>query len=152
MPRVANLSEIDSLVIVFLVGRVPHCEKLASFFECMVEELFSTNLDLPLGASFNLSIIWNMVEQRYLKKLASWKRQYLSKGERLALIRSILFTLPIYFVSVFVILRKVCIRLEIILRGFLYGRRSCEKRLHLVKCPIMCMEKRWAGYYRLIYP
>lgn len=74
MPRVANLFEIDSLVIVFLVGRVPHYEKLASFFECMVEELFSTNLDLPLGASFNLSIVWNMVEQRYLKKLASWKR------------------------------------------------------------------------------
>ena len=54
---------------------------------------------------------------RYL----SWifmKRQYLSRGGRLTLIKSTLSTLLIYFMSLLVIPRKVCARLKKIQREF----------------------------------
>ena len=53
------------------------------------------------------------------KWLATWKRQYLSKGGRLTLIKSTLLNL--YFMSSFIISRKVSLGLEKIRRDFLFG-------------------------------
>ena len=40
------------------------------------------------------------MEEQFRRRLAMWKRQYLPKGGRATLIRSILSNLPIYFVLV----------------------------------------------------
>ena len=49
---------------------------------------------MPLGAPFKSVTIWDGVEKRFRKRLAMWKRQYISKGGRITLIRSTLFNLP----------------------------------------------------------
>jgi hypothetical protein len=58
-------------------------------------------LGLPLGASFKETAIWNLVLERVEKRLASWKRLYLSKGGKLTLIKSTLSNIPTYFLSLF---------------------------------------------------
>ena len=55
-----------------------------------------TYLGLPLGAHHNLMAGWDNIEERFWKKLALWKRQYISKRGRLTLLRSTLSSLPIY--------------------------------------------------------
>ena len=45
--------------------------------------------------------MWDGVEERLKKKLALWKRQYISKGGRLTLIKSTLSNLPIYTMSLY---------------------------------------------------
>ena len=40
----------------------------------------TTYLGLPLGAHYNSFVVWDGVEERFLKHLAMWKRQYISKG------------------------------------------------------------------------
>ena len=80
--------------------------------ECREGKLPISYLGLPLGASFKSSWVWDAVEERFKKRLTMWKRQYLSKGGRLTLIKSILSSLLIYFMSLFVIPRKVSSRLE----------------------------------------
>ena len=60
--------------------------------------------------------VWDGVEERFRKKLAIWKRQFISKGGRLTLIQSIMSNFPIYIMSLFHLLKGVKSRLEKIQR------------------------------------
>ncbi|RVW19481.1 hypothetical protein CK203_114085 [Vitis vinifera] len=64
---------------------------------------------------------WDGVEERMRKRLALWKRQFISKGGRITLIRSTLASMPIYLMSLMRIPRVVRLRLEKIQRDFLWG-------------------------------
>ncbi|RVW63334.1 hypothetical protein CK203_058258 [Vitis vinifera] len=69
------------------------------------------------------------VEERFQKKLAWWKGQYLSKGGRQTLIKSTLSNLPIYYMSPFVVPKRVAARLENIQRisfGVIVGKYGQE--------------------------
>ena len=85
------------------------------------------------------------IEERFRKRLASWKRQYISKGGRLTLIKSTLSGLPIYFLSLFRIPKLVYARLEKIQRDFLWGGGNLERRPHLVNWNTGCSEKKIGG-------
>ena len=58
-------------------------------------------LGLPLGAKFKDKTIWNPILEKMERRLAGWKRLYLSKGGRVILIKSTLSNLPTYFLSLF---------------------------------------------------
>ncbi|RVW48620.1 Transposon TX1 uncharacterized 149 kDa protein [Vitis vinifera] len=81
------------------VGRVENAEVLASELGCKVGYLPSTYLGLPLGAPHKSVVVWDGVEERMRKRLALWKRQFISKGGRITLIRSTLASMPIYLMS-----------------------------------------------------
>ena len=83
------------------IGKVSNVMKLATIFCCRVGVPLTTYLGLPLGAAHNSMVAWDGVEERFRKRLVMWKRQYISKGGRLTLIKSTLASLPIYFMSLF---------------------------------------------------
>ena len=83
------------------VGRVENVDELADEFGYRVGKLPSTYLGMPLGALFKSVAAWDGIEERFKKKLAMWKRQYISKRGRITLVRSTLSNLPIYFLSIF---------------------------------------------------
>ncbi|RVW86982.1 Transposon TX1 uncharacterized 149 kDa protein [Vitis vinifera] len=103
------------------MGRVHDIEDLVLELGCKVGGLPSCYLGLPLGAPFKSEVVWDGVEERFRKRLAMWKRQYISKGGRLTLIRSTLSSMSIYFMSLFYLRGKVRSRLEKIQRDFLWG-------------------------------
>ena len=76
-------------------------ETLAIELRCGIGSLPMTYLGLPLRAPHKSVGVWDSIEERFKKRLASWKRQYISKGGRLTLIQSTLSSLPIYFLSLF---------------------------------------------------
>jgi hypothetical protein len=51
-------------------------------------------LGLPLRASFKANSIWDGVIEKIEYYLVRWKGMYLSKGERITLIKSTLSNLP----------------------------------------------------------
>ena len=102
-----------------LVGRVENIDDLAMEFGCRVGSLPSTYLGLPLGAPLKSVTVWDVVEERFRRRLTIWKRQYISKGGRTTLIRSTLSNLPIYFMSLLRMPISVRQRLEQIQRDFL---------------------------------
>ena len=61
------------------------------------------------------------------------------------MIRSTLLILSIYFMSLFVIPKKVRVRLEKIQRDFLWGGGVSQSKSHLVNWSIVCMEKKDGG-------
>ena len=127
------------------VGRVDYLENIVSVLGCRIGNLPSSYLGLPLGAPFKSPRVWDVVEERFRKRLSLWKRQYLSKGGRLTLIKSTLSSLPIYLMSLLVIPRKVCARLEKIQRDFLWGGGALEKKPHLVNWSAVCTNMRQGG-------
>ncbi|RVW42423.1 Transposon TX1 uncharacterized 149 kDa protein [Vitis vinifera] len=112
--------EAFSVLIKKLV-EAENVDELADEFGYRVGKLPSTYLGMQLGALFKSVAAWDGIEERFRKKLATWKRQYISKGGRITLVRSTLSNLPIYFMSIFQMPRVVRIRLEKIQKDFLWG-------------------------------
>ena len=53
-----------------LVGRVDSLEIIVSVLECRIGKLPSSYLGLPLGAPFKSSRVWDIVEERFRKRLS----------------------------------------------------------------------------------
>ena len=127
------------------LGRVDNVEELAAELGCGVGPLPSMYLGLPLGAPHRALGVWDSIEDRFRRRLATWKRQYISKGGRITLIRSTLSSLPIYFLSLFRMPKSVCSRLEKIQRDFLWGGGNLERKPHLVNWKTVCLQKSHGG-------
>jgi len=110
---------------------------LAHLLGCQVTSPL-TYLGLPLEASYKSVSIWNGGVERMERRLAGWKRMYLSKGERLTLIKSTLSNLPTYVLSFFPIPVKVANRLDNIQKAFLLGGIGDEAKFHLAKWSRIC--------------
>ncbi|RVX12745.1 hypothetical protein CK203_011794 [Vitis vinifera] len=63
-----------------LVGRVENVEDLVAEIGCKVGSLLFTYLGMPLGALFKSVVVWDGIEERFYKRLAMWKRQYIFKS------------------------------------------------------------------------
>lgn len=87
---------------------------------CKTESLPTIYLGFPLGAPHKAVSVWDGVEERFRKRFAIWKIQYISKEGRLTLIKSTLSSMPIYIMSLFQMPKKVNNRLEKF-RGTFYG-------------------------------
>ena len=68
------------------VGEVENIDQLAYELGYRVGILPSTYLGLPLGTRQNSVSIWEGIEKKFRRRLAAWKRLYISKGGRLTLI------------------------------------------------------------------
>ena len=65
-----NLSKSDIIPI----GSVDNVEELANELGCRVGSIPTLYLGLPLGARHKAVGIWDAVEERFRKRLTSWKR------------------------------------------------------------------------------
>lgn len=54
--------------------------RLGENLGCLIGELPMTYLGMFLGATYKAKDVWQKIEERSEKKLATWKRQYLSLG------------------------------------------------------------------------
>ena len=85
------------------------------------------------------------MEERVRRRLALWKRQYISKGGRITLIKSTLASMPIYQMSIFRIPKIVAKRIEKVQRDFLWGGGNLEGKIHVVKWDVVCTDKNKGG-------
>ena len=86
-------------------------------------------LGLLLVASHKEETIWNPILEKMERRLAGWKRLFLSKGGKVTLIKSTLSSLPTYFLSLLPILVKVANHMEKIHRDFLWSGIDAPKGL-----------------------
>ncbi|WMV20534.1 hypothetical protein MTR67_013919 [Solanum verrucosum] len=77
------------------VDEVPDIHNLANILGGRTGVLPTIYLGMPLGAKSNSKDIWNGVIEKSKKKLINWKRHYLSLGNRLIVINSVLDALKL---------------------------------------------------------
>ncbi|KAJ9693692.1 hypothetical protein PVL29_009580 [Vitis rotundifolia] len=128
-----------------LVGEVAEIEDMAVELGCRVGSLPTVYLGLPLGAYHKTPSIWDGVEERMRRRLALWKRQYISKGGRITLIKSTLASMPIYQLSLFQMPKIIAKRLEKLQRDFLWGGGHLERKVHLINWEVVCTQKEKGG-------
>ena len=85
------------------------------------------------------------MEEKFRKRLALWKRQYISKGGRITLIRSTLVSMPLFLMSLFRISTVVSKRLEKIQRDFLWGGVTLERKPYTVRWETVCTNRDKGG-------
>jgi hypothetical protein len=94
-------------------------ESLANILGCGVAILLVKYLGLPLGASYKSIHIWDGGTKKIERRLANWKRLFLSKGGRVTLIKSTLANLHKYFLSLSSLPASVGARIKKLQRDFL---------------------------------
>jgi len=111
------------------IGEVPNIQYLASFFGCEFRVLPYTYLGLPLGASFKSHAVWNTIVQR-LQKDSQRENLRCLKEESWPFLQRTLWSLPIYYMSLFTILASIATRLEKIMRDFLWSKHDSCNSIH----------------------
>lgn len=99
----------------------------------LCKKLPLTYLGLPLGASPRKKSTWKRVIDKFKAKLASWKRKLLSYGGRLTLVKSVLSSLPVYYLSLFKLPEGVAKIIDRLQANFLWGGSASGRKLHMVK-------------------
>ncbi|KAK3218960.1 hypothetical protein Dsin_012930 [Dipteronia sinensis] len=93
-------------------------ERWAELFRCKTASLPIKYLGLPLGGRPSSVSFWEPMLDKIRARLAPWKIRFLSKVGRLVLIKSVLSSLPTYFMSVFKIPISVALAMEKLQKDF----------------------------------
>lgn len=81
----------------------------------MADQVFGYML---VGGNPNKKEFWDPILSNISKRCGRWKRSFLSRGERLSLIQSVLGAIPSYYFSLFKIPNGVATYIEQFIRGF----------------------------------
>lgn len=76
-------------------------EQMAAKLGCKLIDIPISYLGIPLGDNSNKASTWSPVIEKVRKKLDTWKSKVLSRAGRLVLIKSVLNSLPLYYMGLF---------------------------------------------------
>ena len=85
------------------------------------------------------------IQERFEKRLSSWKGKHLSTGGHLTLINSVLSSLPMYMMSFFEIPKGVRKKLDYFRSRFFWQSDEHKKKYRLAKWDILCQPKDQGG-------
>lgn len=125
-------------------------DHFANILGCKVGIWPLTFLGDQIGSSPKRKIFWKPLVHKFKRKLASWKCQSLDQAGRLALIKSSVNSLPVYWFSLQQVPKGICSQLETIRRNFFWGsflgdEVSTVKKMHTLAWPKVCSSKKTGG-------
>ncbi|GJX21016.1 hypothetical protein Tco_0223693 [Tanacetum coccineum] len=110
---------------------------MASNVDCIAGDIPFNYLGLPIGSNMKSIASWKTLVDRFHMRLSSWKANLLSIRGRLTLIKSVLGSLGIYYLSIFRSLELVLQDLERIRAKFFWGGNKDKNKMAWVKWPII---------------
>ncbi|CAN1356356.1 Putative ribonuclease H protein At1g65750 [Linum perenne] len=129
----------------FPVGIVSDASTFADIVGCQLSAFPTTYLGLPLGVKSFSEAIWDPVIVSMEKRVQSWKTRFLSFGGRIALLKSVLSGLPVYYMSLFKAPMKVVKKLESIQSRFMWAGDLQKGKVHWVAWDMVKTSKRLGG-------
>ena len=121
------------------------CKEAAEYLNCRILPIPFIYLGIPIGVNPRRSELWDPIIRKFERKLAKWKQRHLSFEGRVTLIKSILTSIPIYFLSSFRVPNKIAEKMVKIHRIFLWGGGLEQRKIAWVKWEIICLPKEKGG-------
>lgn len=119
-----KLNYYKSSIITWCNNDIEWATDIANQIGCVHQACPVSYLGLPLGANTNKISTWKPVISKIEHKLSSWKAKLLSRAGRLTLIKSVLNSLPVYFMSMFKMPKAVAQRIVKLQRKFFWGESN----------------------------
>jgi hypothetical protein len=116
----------------------------AEMFCCRIGDFPLTYLGIPIDYRKLSNTDRKRVEERFEKRLNSWKGKHLSIRGKLTLINSVLSSLLMYMMSFFAIPRGVLKKLDYF-RSRFFWQQEAKQKYRLAKWSIMCQPKDQGG-------
>ncbi|WVZ57739.1 hypothetical protein U9M48_008086 [Paspalum notatum var. saurae] len=114
-------------------------------FGCNSSNLPMRYLSIPIHYRRLSNIDRRKVEERFEKRLSSWKSKHLSTGGRLTLINSVLSSLPMYMMPFFAIPKGVLKKLDYFRSRFFWQCDERKRKYRLAKWDILCQPEDQRG-------
>ena len=103
-------------------------EQYSQIFGCEIGNLPFKYLGIPMNHKRLNNKYWKMVEDRFQKKLSSWKGKLLSYGGRLVLINSVLSSLSMFMMSFFEVPKGILKKLDFYRSAFFWQGDNHKKK------------------------
>ncbi|GJU70546.1 putative RNA-directed DNA polymerase, eukaryota, reverse transcriptase zinc-binding domain protein [Tanacetum coccineum] len=120
-------------------------EAVALSLGCSFGTLPFMYLGLPVGKKMHFCEGWGEVVNRLRNRLSAWKAKSLSVGGRLTLIKSILGSIPIYYLSLFKAPLKIINLFESIRARFFWGFKKGGRGISWVKWNSILLNNKMGG-------
>jgi hypothetical protein len=96
---------------------------------------------LSIGGDARHLSFWTALVEKIRCKLSSWKSRHLSMGGRLVLIKSVLSSIPVYFLSFFKAPTCIISLIEYTFKAFLWGGSKESRKINWIKWDKICLSK-----------
>ncbi|KAL7615337.1 hypothetical protein Lser_V15G05964 [Lactuca serriola] len=147
-PSISHLMYVDD--VTFIGGwseiNFVNLNRLPRYF--FIASVLKVNLHkrkVYVGMNMKLAKNWNLVMEKFKKRLSNWKAKALSFGGRLTHVNSVLYRLPMYYFSIFRAPRKIILMLDGIRKRFLWGNDGEKRKINLVSWDLVTKPKREGG-------
>ncbi|XP_015962037.1 uncharacterized protein LOC107486010 [Arachis duranensis] len=121
------------------------CPSACGLLGCNEAVLPVRYLGIPLGANPRLVKTWKPILDKVEEKLSQWKAKVLSKAGKLVLIKSVLNSLPIYYLSLYRMPKAVADKLIALQRRFMWCKGDGNDGIPLVKWGLVQAPKKAGG-------
>ncbi|XP_015946678.1 uncharacterized protein LOC107471702 [Arachis duranensis] len=102
-------------------------------------------LGIPLGANPRLVRTWKPIIDKVEEKFSLWKAKVLNKTGKMVLIKSVLNSLSVYYLSMYKMPKAVTKKLISLQRRFLWSKEEGRNGLALVKWEVVQVPKKLGG-------
>ncbi|XP_021986537.1 uncharacterized protein LOC110882974 [Helianthus annuus] len=118
---------------------------LAGVANCEAGSFPLLHLGIPIGVNMKRAKFWKPVLDKFSAKLSKWKARHLSFAGRMTLAKSVLDSLPSYFLSLFAAPKCIIQKMEEIRREFVWGKFVSSHKLRWIRWDFMMQSKKLGG-------
>jgi hypothetical protein len=119
-----------------------HEREYAQLFGCRAGSTPFRYLGIPMHHKRLSNKHWSMIEEKFQKKLASWKGNLLSVGGRLVLINSVLTSIAMSMLSFFEVPKGVLKKLDYYRSRYFWQCDEHKKQYRLTKWSIITISQK----------
>lgn len=117
----------------------------AASLGCEIERGVFNYLGLRIGINSHRKQSWDWLVQKIKNRIARWGGSNISIGGRATLIQSVLSSIPIYSLSLFLLPKSVILDLIKVQQGYLWGGNLENTKISWVSWDDICKPKKEGG-------
>ncbi|KAL4370610.1 hypothetical protein AHAS_Ahas06G0083000 [Arachis hypogaea] len=132
----------DKSVVIGLNCREETIDEACGILECNKAKLLIRYLGIPLGTNPKRVKTWDPIIKKVEERLKGWEGKFLTKAGKLVLIKVVLNSLPMYYLSMFKNSKAVAAKIISLQSKFFWGKADGGKGMPTVKWSVVQKPKK----------